>query len=134
MALTRIGNRSILVRKMHLRQHEAAFILRRSEREVRNMFRRGERLRAAGASREEIIRIGALPAIYSGRNRRAAIHDVAQAIDGDLLALEALAAVVEMRLNAPRAAIDTDPAPDLLTHLGHMKHSYRSLSDTGGLL
>lgn len=116
-----IGRRRTELRKLHLKPHEAAFVLRRSEVDVRNKLRRGERLAAKGATADEIVGSGALPVSYAGtRARRADITGVVARLGDDLLALEMLAAIVERRIDAPRAVTPDALAPDLLDRVGRL--------------
>jgi excisionase family DNA binding protein len=80
-----IGRRRVALVHGSLQAHEAAFVLRCSEREVRNMLRRG-----------------ALPAAWVGRLRRVDVVELAERLAGDELALQALGLIAEGRLRVPR--------------------------------
>lgn len=92
----RIGDRVVDVRRNPLKVHEAAVVLQRSEREIRNMIRRG-----------------ALSLRRAGRLRRVDATELAWLVDDRPLALEVLADLVEGRLRAPRAATPESAAPSL---------------------
>src|SRR5579884_3017902 len=115
-----IGRRACVPKTTALAPHEAAFVLRCSEREVRNMLRRGERYASRGQDAEGIVAQGALPVALVGGRRRADIAVVARLAAHDDLALAALAAIVERRLHVPRAASADDPAPDLVTVISRL--------------
>lgn len=85
MPPVRIGRRHVELLHGHLHPREVAFVLRRSEREVRNMLRRG-----------------ALPIAWAGRRRRVDVEDLAERIAGDELALQALGLLAEGRLRLSR--------------------------------
>ena len=119
MATQQLGNQTYTVRKLVLRRHEAAWVLRISASEVTSMLRRGQRLAAKGLSETEIIAAGALPVSMAGRAKGvspsllAAHHRVTESP----LALAALGGLVEARINAPRACTATQLPPDLTTRL-----------------
>jgi hypothetical protein len=117
MATIVIGNRECEARKLALAPHEVAYICRCSERDARNMLRRGERYQRQGLSAEHIVERGALPVTRIGGRRRADVAGVARALADDQLALAVLAALVERRDAAPRAASPDEPAPDMLASL-----------------
>lgn len=115
-----IGRRVCNPKITALRPHEAAFVLRCSELDVRNMLRRGERYARAGQDPEAIIARGALPvAVVAGR-RRAEISAVACRAGDDELALLVLASIIEGRLAAPRARSAAESAPDLVSVVGRL--------------
>jgi hypothetical protein len=91
----RIGARVIEPARAVLRVYEVAFVVRRSEQEIRNMLRRVA-FRPAGG----------------GRTRCVDPREVAELVAEDQLALAVLAAIVEGRLEAPKAVHPTfDPPP-----------------------
>ena len=115
-----IGRRTCSATITALKPHEAAFVLRRSEADIKNMLRRGERYARAGESPETIVTRGALPVARIAGKRCADIASVALAADGDELALVVLACIVERRLRAPRASMATESAPDLITVINRL--------------
>lgn len=86
--------------RLALEQHEAAYVLRISENDVRNRLRRGE-----------------LTSTRTGRRTCVDADDVARKIAGDDLALLILRRVMEGRLTVPRNSDPAVPAPDLLLSL-----------------
>jgi hypothetical protein len=99
----RIGNRLVELRRPVLRRHEAAFVLGCTLDDVRNAFRRGERLQGTGHTDEEVVAAHGLPVSRGGRAR--GVSPSALMLHPDVasspLALAALAAIVEGRLRAP---------------------------------
>src|SRR4051812_44952533 len=89
MPTTRIGRRHVELLFGQLHPHEAAFVLRCSERDVRNMLRRG-----------------ALPIVWAGRRRRIDVVELAERLGDDELALQALGLLAEGRLCLPRGAAE----------------------------
>lgn len=116
MARILIGTRSCEIHRATLRRHEAAFILQLSEAEVRNLQRRGERLRAQGFVDEEIIREGALPVAMIGRGWGVSPSLLAKhhRVRERPLALELLGDLMEGKCRAPRALASNEAPPALL--------------------
>jgi hypothetical protein len=85
MPTAHIGSRHVALLHDRLHPREAAFVLRCAEGDVRNMLRRG-----------------ALPIVWAGRQRRVDVLDLAERLVGDELALQALALIAEQRLRLPR--------------------------------
>jgi hypothetical protein len=85
MPTVQIGSRVVEVRRAALSHREASVLLRDDERGVRNRVRRG-----------------GLPVVWSGRRRRVDALALAEVLAGDVLALEALASIVEGRTLLPR--------------------------------
>ena len=89
-----------------LGRREVAWVLELSEDEVLNMQKRGERAHVRGVDDEQVMAAGGLPvAIVNGRrcmspSMLAAHPDVA----GRQMREDALAALVEGRIRAPRAS------------------------------
>lgn len=86
--------------RLALEQHEAAYVLRISENDVRNRLRRG-----------------ALKSTRIGQRMCVDADDVADQIADDELALLILRRLMEGRLDAPRNWDPAVPAPDLLLSL-----------------
>jgi len=86
--------------RLALEQHEAAYVLRTSENDVRNRLRRG-----------------ALRGTRTGRRLCVDADDVARQLAGDELALLVLRRLMEGRLTAPRNWDPAVVAPDLLVSL-----------------
>lgn len=103
-----------------IRPHEAAFVLRCSEREVRNRLRRGERYAEAGNTAADIVQRGALVSTRVGGRRLVELTSIAACLESDGLALAVLDAIVERRLRAPRSASPAQIAPDLLTVVSYL--------------
>jgi hypothetical protein len=95
----RVGGRLVEARRTTLLPYEVAYVLQVPERAVKNMIRRGE-LRDASTDRW----------------RRADPLEVAARIADRPLALEALAALIEGRHRAPRAADDRAVPPSIIEH------------------
>lgn len=114
MATVIIGTQLCEARQLGLRAYEAAFVLRVSERDVQNRLRRSERAITKGATREKHLERGDLFCIRVGRARRVDIESVAAAVAGDKLGLFVLAALVEGRIQAIRAADPSQLAPSML--------------------
>jgi hypothetical protein len=110
-----IGARTVEVRNALLGVPEAAFVLQLPEQKVRSLLRRGERLARQGRSDSEILAVGALPVTRSGRVRRIRPTDLAahRKVANDRMALVCLVALVDGRINAPRALSPTEPPPPL---------------------
>jgi hypothetical protein len=98
---TRDGDRG--APRLALAQHEAAYVLRISENEVRNRLRRG-----------------ALRGTRSGRQLCVDADELARQIAGDELALLVLRRVMAGRLEVPRNWDPSVPAPDLLASLNQL--------------
>lgn len=120
MATILIGGRACQAHKLALAPYEVAYLCRCSEKDARNMLRRGERYQQAGMETDVIVERGALPVTRVGDRRRAEAGGLALALAGDELALATLAAMIERRVVAPRAASASEPAPDLLTSLARV--------------
>ena len=119
-----LGDRECEVRHASLRVHESAFVLRLPEREVLNAMRRGERLQASGVADSEVLGRGALPVDSDSVGRRCMRPTLLAQharVASRPLALAALRAIVEGRLQAPRA---TSPAlfPPGLESRCHLFH------------
>ena len=84
--------------RVSLTQHEAAFVLQRTRRDVRNMVRRGD-----------------LRAVQSGRRRDVDVDACRALLEGQPLAFEVLLGIVEGRYTAPPASGKLDAAPVALT-------------------
>jgi hypothetical protein len=89
---------TMLIGDRPLRVHEAAFVLRVAENEIRRRTARGE-----------------LPVTWAGAHRRVALRAVRELLDGDLLADLALDQILDGRLHAPRAPRPSQPPPPLST-------------------
>ena len=111
MASIALGRASCQLLRPVLRRHEVAFVAQLTEKDVRNLFRRGERLQERGVSVDDIVRLGALPVSMAGSARGASPAAVAAhpRVADSPLALAMLRALVSGRLRAPRAE-----APDQL--------------------
>lgn len=81
-----------------LRVHEAAFLLRVPENEIRRRIERGE-----------------LAATWAGAHRRVALHAVRDRLQNDKLAALALERVLNERLQVPRASRPTQAPPPMST-------------------
>lgn len=97
-----------------LRQHEAAFIARRSRREINNMQRRGDRLKAKGLTDEEVVAAGALPSTWTAGRRTVAAAALRRCVANDPIALVVLEALCGGRLVAPRPRDPTAIPPDTI--------------------
>ena len=99
--------------RLVLEQHEAAYVLRISENDVRNRLRRG-----------------ALKGTPLGQRMCVDADDVVRRIADDDLALLILRRLMEGRLTAPRNWDPAVPAPDVLASLTGLNDSFESLSDS----
>jgi hypothetical protein len=115
MVPIQIGDRACNLRRPVLRRHEVAFFLECPENEVRNMQRRGERLRARGLNDEEIVARGALPVSKAGRAWGVRPQSLAlqERVASRPLALEMLRSLVSGCLRVPKAA-ESDQLPPAL--------------------
>ena len=95
-----LGSNGRAALRLALEQHEAAYVLRISENDVRNRLRRG-----------------ALKGTRLGQRMCVDADDVAVRIAGDDLALLILRRLMDGRLTAPRNWDPAVPAPDLLVSL-----------------
>lgn len=99
-ARIRVGRRIVLAQRLALKPFEAAFVLRCSERDIRNMLRRGE-----------------LGLTHVGRLRYVEAAALAARVEKDELAAHFLSALLEGRFRAPRAKSPDLAAPSLASSL-----------------